>query len=205
MKKLISLHVLLLIFCAAGFSQYVLKTPDGKTVKLNKNGTWEYVGNDDKKKMEATVIPASSSAKYTSKLKKFAVLYNPGVWKLDTAIKQPEVWWEATFYSNDAAITAFCFESRLSYPAKKIEAEFREQYEALGEIKSFKVKTDTLDNYEKSTVELELMSNDVLYLYKGYVFSSPKGSFQFIAGTQKEIFTEDYNKIMELLNGVVKL
>lgn len=86
MKKFFSLYILALCFCTGAFSQYVLKTPDGKTVKLNKNGTWEYVDTKNaKEKAEAVTVPKSSSAKYTSKFKKHVVFYNPSEWKVDTS------------------------------------------------------------------------------------------------------------------------
>ena len=197
--------VLVLLISTGAFSQYVLKTPDGKTVKLHANGTWEYVGDNSKAKAAATVIPKSSSAKYTSKFKKYTVWYNPELWIVDTVTKEAGPWWEATFYSTDYAITGYCLESRLSFPLKAVEDEYRRQYEPLGEIKSFQLTSDTFGTVERTTFHMDLLTNGIEYHYTGYIYSSPKGSFQFLAGTQKEIWIEDKSKIMELLSGIVRL
>jgi hypothetical protein len=185
------------------FGQYILDTPDGKKVKLNSNGTWVFLNSDSLKKGGGRV-PETSTAKYTSRFKKYEFWYDPTQWMVDTVKKTNSYTWDADFYSMDYAIQGYCLESRLSMPIENLEESIREQWQSSGEIKSFSSFKDTINNLPVAVFEMQYRRSDVTYVYKGIVYSDTRGSFQFIVGTQKEIFEEDKSKIELLLKGLIK-
>lgn len=196
---------LILLFCSKQiFGQYTLDTPDGKQVKLNSNGTWIYVKPEPFLTMSKFGVPANSTAKYTSHLKKFEFWYNPTQWIVDTTKIGNSFTWDAYFYSTDYAIQCFCLDSRLSMPIENFEESVRQQWQSTGEIKVFTSKKDTINNLPLTIYEMEYVQANITYIYKGIVYSDLKGSFQFTAGTQKEIYDEEKAKIDLLLKGLTK-
>jgi hypothetical protein len=202
-KKQFILSILILLISAIGFSQYVLKTPDGKVVKLDENGTWQYL-NDPTKEINSKRIPSASTKIYISKNKKFEVWYDSNQWLCDTNKTTRGFWWDAVFNSSDYAVTGYCLESRLSLPTDNLESYIKAQFEGQGTIKSFSNFKDTINGMDFSGYDMELEWNGIIYKYRGYVYSTPKGSFQFAIGTQKEIFDEDRQKILDLFKGISK-
>jgi hypothetical protein len=198
---------LILIFCfstAQTFGQYVLDTPDGKKVKLSPDGTWQYVISDELHD-KSPAIPKTSTAKYVSNYKKYAIWYDPTQWICDTTKRSDVASWDATFYSKDLAITGYCMDSRLSMPIDELETAISQQWQQTGKIQSFTSFKDTINNLPVTGFDMLLEFGGVTYQYRGYIYSTLRGSFQFTVGTQKEIFEEDKRKIESLFKGISKL
>jgi|SRR5688572_5810881 len=189
-------------FSIFGFSQFTLKTPDGKTVKLHENGKWEYV--TDSKMGNSKKIPPTSTANYLSKSKKYLIKYDPNQWTLDTTKESSGYTWDASFYSQDYAVTGYCLESRLTVSAEYTEEYIKSMFTDLGTIKTFTNSKDSINGLSITDFELELESKGITYTYKGYLTTTLKGSFLILVGTQKEVFEEDQKKIVDLLNGLTK-
>ncbi len=204
MKKQILSVVLSMLSACSLFAQYVLETPDGKKVKLNPDGSWQFITKKGAL-VEKTSVPKTSTAVYKSKFKKFALYYDPSQWVYDTTKKSNELDWDVTFHSKDFAITGYFMESRLSMPLESIEETLRAEWQQVGEIKSIKFFTDTINNLELNGFDMSLSYSGVNYEYRGYIYSTLRGSFQIIAGTQKEVFDEDKDKIYALFKGLMKL
>lgn len=203
MIKMICIFLFFSIISVSSFSQYTLQTPDGKSVKLNKNGTWEYV-TAAKKDKAVPGVPKTSTSKYVSKHKRYELWYDPSLWYYDT-VKAGNVFsWDISFSSTDFEITGSFFESRLSLQ-DDLEAYTKDQYSSMGELKAFKFYSDTINAIPVSVYEAEIISENIRYEYRGVIHSTAKGSFQFSVGTQKEVFQEDKEKILALLNGIVKI
>ena len=197
--------ILLLCFSFSDtFGQYVLDTPDGKKVKLNSNGTWQYVKQDEQPK-SGSAIPKTSTAKYVDKYKKYVLWYDPTEWFYDTSKTDDALSWDATFYSKDQAITGYCMASRLTMPVDELEIAMRQQWQNAGKITSFTTFKDTLNELPVTGFDMLLEFGGVTYKYRGYIHSTVKGSFQFMVGTQKEVFDEDRKKIELLFKGVSRL
>lgn len=196
--------LLILQLCITGVSgQYILETPDGKKVKLASNGTWVYIDSGGAK-MKINQVPMASTAKYTSRLKKYEFWYDPKQWVIDTAKKTNSYTWDAYFFSKDYAIQGYCLDSRLSMPVESIEESIREQWQSTGEIKSFSSFNDTINHLPVTVFDLQYQQAGIVYMYKGLIYSDSRGSFQFAVGTQKEIFEEDRSVIELLLRGFTK-
>lgn len=204
MKKRLLLYLSILLIVFQTSAQYTLSTPDGKTVQLNPNGTWQFV-TSGKVKNTDTKIPVESTSKYISKYKKMAVWYDPTEWNCDTTTNDFGKEWDVIFTSKDQAITAYCLESRLSMPIGELKTTVEEQWKETGKITSFQTATDTVNNLPLTRFDMLLEYGGVTYQYRGYIYTTAKGSFQLLIGTQKEIFEEDKLKIELLANGIVKL
>ena len=205
MTKTISLLLFTSCFIFShAFGQYTLDTPDGKKVKLKSNGTWQYVTQDEQLK-NSSAIPKMSTAKYVDKYKKYAVWYDPIEWFYDTAKTNDALSWDATFYSKDQAITGYSMTSRLTMPVDELEFTMRQQWQDVGKITSFTTFKDTLNELPVLGFDMLLDFGGVTYQYRGYIHSTLKGSFQFMVGTQKEIFEEDKRKIELLFKGMTRL
>lgn len=202
MRIKITLLCFTLLATSYSIGQYVLQTPDGKKVQLNANGTWVYVESAPLDRINS--IPKTSSSLYSSRLKIFEVWYNPSDWLVDTSKKSNTYTWDANFFSSDYAIQGYCLESRLSMPLENLEGMVRQQWQSNGEIKSFSSKKDTVNGIPVVTYEVEYVQSNIVYTYKGLLYSDAKGSFQIFLGTQKEIFDEDKGKIEQLLKGFTK-
>jgi hypothetical protein len=201
MIKLFWSLAIMMLFPIIGFSQYTLKTPDGKTVKLYENGKWEYVLESK----APNKTPAASTSKYFSKSKKYFIKYDPKQWLLDTTqISSTELEWNATFRSNDFAVVGYCSEYRLAVADDYAETYIKSMWEDLGTIKSFRKLKDSVNKVPVTSFELEMETSGIVYTYKGYLTSTLKGSFLFVVGTQKEVFEEDKLKIIDLLNGLAQ-
>ena len=204
MKKITDLITIFLLLACTGAAQYTLDTPDGKKVRLNKDGTWAYVTSSDQKPKKNS-IPSTSTARYISRFSKYAIWYDPTQWFYDTTKKSNNFMWDATFYSKDLAISGYYMDSRLSSPIDQLETMVKDQWSGQGEVKSFTSFKDTINNLPLVGFDLLLGYGGVTYQYRGYVYSTLKGSFQFTVGTQKEVFEEDESKIDELFRGLIKL
>lgn len=181
--------------------QYILDTPDGKRVQLNSNGTWAYL----KVIPSSSSIPKSSTAKYISSNQKYAIWFDPTQWIYDTVKTSTGLSWDATFYSKDYAITGYCIDSRLAMPVDNLESFIRPQWSEAGKIASFVTFKDTINSLPVTGFDMLLEYGGVTYQYRGYIHTTQRGSFQFMLGSQKEIFEEDKNKIDQLFKGVSKL
>lgn len=204
MAKTISLLLISCFTLSQAFGQYILDTPDGKRVKLNSNGTWQYVKQQEASGSVST-IPKTSTAKYVDKYKKYAIWYDPTEWFFDTTKTDDALAWDATFYSKDLAITGFCMASRLAMPVEELETVLRQQWQQAGKITSFTTFKDSLNGLPVTGFDMLLEFGGISYQYRGYIHSTLKGSFQFMVGTQKEIFEEDERKIGLLFKGLSKL
>jgi hypothetical protein len=204
MKKQLLTFFSIIFFAFQSFAQYTLPTPDGKTVQLNPNGTWQFVGSNKNKTAEAN-IPVKSTSKYTSKYKKLAVWYDPNEWKCDTSNSSFGEEWDATFTSKDQAINAYCLDSRLSMPTGELKNTIEEQWREIGKITNFQTSTDTINNLSFTRYDMLLEYGGVTYQYRGYIYTTLRGSFQLMIGTQKEVFEEDIMKIELFARGIIKL
>jgi len=203
MAKQLILSVLTLLFSTIGFTQYILTTPDGKTVQLKENGTWHFIENTTKGS-RSTNIPAASTKKYISKNNKYVIWFDPDQWLCDTTKTTKGYWWDATFNSPDYSITGYFLESRLAMPVNNLEAYIKTEFAEQGTVKSFSNFKDTVNGLPFSCFDMVLEWNGLLYQYRGYIYSELKGSLQFIIGTQNEIFAEDKEKIATIFKGITK-
>jgi hypothetical protein len=203
MKKIGVPFFLFLLFTFQANSQYILNTPDGKKVKLNKNGTWQYVSIDQGKSKASN--DSVLLANYCSSNRQFAIWYNPNEWICDSITQKDISGWDATFNSKDYAVTAYCLASRLSLPIDQLEYAIRLQWQNAGKITSFTTYNDTTSNIPVTGFDMTLEANNITYTYKGYAYSTLKGSFQFLVGTQENVFEEDRAKIEALIKGFRKL
>jgi hypothetical protein len=200
--RLFWLSIMLLV-SSTFFGQYTLETPDGKTVKLHANGTWNFV-EAQRSTYSKVNVPTSSTSKYSSKTKQFDVWYNPNKWILTMPPKSDALTWDAFFYSLDYSIQGYCMESRLSLPIATFEESIRQQWESKGEIKSFTSKETIINKLPMRIFEMEYILSNVSYKYMGIIYSEEKGSFQLLVGTQKYLFEEEKTAITLLLMGVTK-
>lgn len=203
MIKTTSLLLMSFFTLSHAFGQYILDTSDGKKVKLNGNGTWQYIKQGGQP--NNSTIPKTSTSKYIDKYKKYVVWYDPTEWFYDTAKTNDALTWDATFYSKDQAITGYCMASRLTMPVNELEVTMRQQWQQAGRITSFTAFKDTLNGLPLTGFDMLLEFGGVTYQYRGYIHSTLKGSFEFMVGTQKEIFEEDKRKIEMLFKGISKL
>lgn len=203
MRQLIILFCLTTLFFIYGHAQYILNTPDGKKVELNRNGTWHYVEQKSKTDSENKV---AGKVEYISKLKKYRLDYNPEFWYQDTAQNNFNNYWDATFNSIDQSTVARCIEYRLSYGNANLDSITKSVYENIGEIKSFKSYIETINglNVNFYDIEVEFNSTGVMYRYLGFIYAPKSGSFQFSIGSEKDIVEEDYDKIIDFLKSFSK-
>lgn len=204
MKKSIVFFLLLLAIAFQGKSQYVLNTPDGRMVRLNSNGTWQYISAEKSIKKSASNT-SGSIAKYKATNNQFSVSYDPKEWICDSTGQKEVSGWDASFTSKDLAITAYCLASRLSLPVDEIEYAMRQQWRDAGNITSFNTYKDTINGTPVTGFDMKLEADKISYTYKGYTYSTLKGSFQFLIGTQDNVFEEDRVKIEALIRGFRKL
>jgi hypothetical protein len=203
MKKIIVPFILLFIALQSN-SQYVLETPDGPLVKLNSNGTWLYI-SAKKEDGKGTLNPDRHMAIYRATNNQFQVNFDPNEWICDSTKQKELSGWDASFNSMDLAITAYCLASRLSLPVDQIEYAMRQQWRDAGTITLFNTYKDTINGTPVTGFDMKLEANNIFYTYKGYTYSTLKGSFQFLVGTQGNIFEEDKAKIEALIKGFKKI
>ena len=203
MKHSRLITLLFILITSNSFAQYVLETPDGRQVELKSNGTWTYVKAESKAVKSNTVSLASG--KYVDKFGKFAITYDPKQWVCDTISGESISEWDANFRSTDMAVFGYFMSSRLSMPTENLETRIREQWANSGAITSLTFSKNNINGLVVTIYDMTLSYEDNEYQYLGYVHSTPKGSFQFVVGTQKEVFIEDIQKIQKLLQSVRQL
>ncbi len=195
---------LFLLLALHSEGQYTLDTPDGKKVRLNKNGTWQYIPTATIQ-TRPTQIGSGASAFYLSPNKQFAVMYDLQQWICDSIQAKKDTGWDATFVSKDQAINGYCLASRLSLPVDALEQMVSQQWQQVGKINSFSTYKDTINGVPVTSFLMKMESGSIGYTYKGFVYSTFKGSFQFIVGTQDAVFEEDKAKIEALVKGFKKM
>jgi len=195
MKKII-LILALIVEANLLSAQYLLKTPDGRSVKLNTDGTWNFESTDSVQASAKT-----NQATYTSKKKQFSITFNTNNWDCDSNANL----WNAEFVSANGVIKAYFNETTAYYPKNKIEATVTENLKTQGKVKKYAQQTKIINGLEVQYFKFVLEFSGFLYDYSGFIYSDKNGSIQLMFAGQSEIFNLNAESINELMNGVRKI
>lgn len=197
MKNTVLLTSIFFIFIAASGSahQIFCKTPDGRGVILDSNGTWKY----DSEKMSK--VDAKSAKFIRSKKVPFGVWFDPNVWTVSKKKINADSEFEFSLKNDDTY--AFLINEKVGLSYDLVKSALFNQLESFGERVSLITEEKRIVNgLPIRYLEIEIEVKGVLVSYMLYILVGDEETIQlgaFSTGKQR-----DQNKpvIEKFLNGL---
>jgi hypothetical protein len=188
------------------FCQVMGTTDDGKRVKLNGNGTWEYI---IEKSDSASVSSGNyaKSTKATTQIKStkndFGFWYDKSKWKLG---KDEEGDAEFTLEHIDGDAYAMFLAERIEIDLENLKDIAVENAKSLDP--DIKVDTETtrvVNGHKVKYIQMSGQAKGMKFIYQGYYTSNESGTVQFVCFTGKNLLKEYEKDMQELLNGLARV
>jgi len=188
----------------SSFAQTYATSDEGKRVKLNENGTWEYVqeisvGNSDKS--NNFIKPASSTSLLQSKKNDFAFWYNPSKWQLSNKIGNEE----AEFQLNLKGEDGYCMiiTERIEIEVDNLKKAALKNAQNLDPNAVIEQEENRLVNGNKiKMLKIAATASGIKFVYFGYYASNESGTVQIICFTARNLLKNYEKDFEDMLNGL---
>jgi hypothetical protein len=199
--------LLLCAFCGREIhAQQLATTEDGRTVKLNENGTWQYVTINKSPRADSIIHiyskPQLSTTYVKSSRNKFGFWYDKNVWNLapkrtneyaEFELVMPKGDGYAMFISEKIEIDLDHLKKIVIKNAQQEDPDIAVEKEEMRKVNGIKLKF----------LQMSGEAHGVKFVYQGYYSSNSSGTIQFVCFTPKNLI-KDYESIfLNLLNGLV--
>jgi hypothetical protein len=199
------LLLLIFFFTRDLYAQQLATTPDGRTVKLNENGTWQYVttklaGADSVTHIYSKPQLATTYAK--SARNRFGFWYDKNVWKLvqkpsneyaEFELEMPKGDGYAMFISEKIQIDLDHLREIVIKNARGQDPNIAVEKEELRIVNGIKLKF----------LQMSGEAHGVKFIYQGYYSSNSSGTVQFVCFTARNLIKDYEPEFLNLLNGLV--
>jgi hypothetical protein len=199
--------LLLCAFCVSGaYAQQFATTPDGRTVKLNENGTWQYA-NAPKPSHGDSIThiyskPQLATTYAKSARNRFGFWYDKNIWTLvqkptneyaEFQLDMPKGDGYAMFISERIEIDLDHLKSIVIKNAQQEDPNISIEKEELRIVNGIKLKF----------LQMSGETHGVKFEYQGYYSSNNSGTVQFVCFTTKNLIKDYESDFLNLLNGLV--
>lgn len=197
------------LFLSSGFNSYSQQfatTDEGKTVKLNADGTWQYATRDMAHPEDSLAHAFSKPQLATTYLKsarnRFGFWYDKNIWKPadNNAISYAE--FQLDLSKGDAYAIFISEKIEIDLPnLKKIVIK-----NAKAEDPDIIVEKDELrlvNGHKVRFLQMSGIGHGVKFVYQGYYASNDSGTVQFVCVTAKNLLKDYESYFQNLLNGLV--
>ena len=197
------LTALLLFVFSFSFAQTYATTDEGKRVRLNENGTWEYMkgtqaeSNDGPKTF---IKPASSTSLLKSKKNDFAVWYNPSKWQLSNKIGNVEAEYQLNLKGQDGYCMIITERIEIDIENLK-DAALKNAQNADPHAVIEKEEDRFVNGNSVKMLRISGVVSGIKFVYSGYYASNESGTIQVVCFTSKNLLTNYEKDFEDLLNG----
>jgi len=187
-------------------AQQFATTEDGRTVKLNENGTWQFVTKEKSRKTDSILHIYSKPQLATTYVKstrnRFGFWYDKTVWKpvqkktneyAEFEMEMPKGDAYAMFISEKIELDLDQLRNIVIKNARQQDPNIMVEKEEMRMVNGIKLK------YLQMTGE----AHGVNFVYQGYYSSNSSGTIQFVCFTAKNLVKEYESDFLNLLNGLV--
>lgn len=190
------------------FSQVMGTTDDGKRVKLNSNGTWEYVTRDateaSTEKAEAFSKSAGATTQVKSTKNDFGFWYDKSKWKMGKQDDNEDA--EFALEHKDGDSYAMFLAERIEIDLENLKEIAVENAKELDPDVKVDIETNRIVNGQKvKYIQMSGQTKGVKFVYQGYYTSNESGTVQFVCFTGKSLLKLYEKDMQELLNGLSKV
>jgi hypothetical protein len=207
MKKIFLLNILLIIVINNSYSQRIAVIKDsGKQVKLNDNGTWEFIYDDPTGsiKLDTVILNKSNESNYLVKCNKlkYGIWINKNKWgytkSVDDGTSPSE--YEFNLIGEDAY--GLIIAEKIELPMDNlIEVAIQNAKEAAPDVEVTKRECRIVNGVKVYMLQMEGTIQGVKFVYFCYYYSDENGSIQFMTYTSKKLFPQYRQQMEALLNG----
>lgn len=204
------LKLLFVALCAATAlsAQEKAITETGEEVVLYKDGTWEYVNEEDKEKNEIPVNDkkyakdASSTFLMKSKTLGIGVWLNPKVWSFQKAVENPDAEYELQLKGGD--LYGMMITEKVEIPLESMRDIALENAKSVApDVKVVKEEYRTVNGLRVLHMQMHGTMQGIKFAYFGYYYSDENGTMQFITYTSQKLMESKIDEVETLLNGLV--
>jgi hypothetical protein len=196
----------LLSMHTAVLAQVMGTTDDGKRVRLNSNGTWEYVKTtaDAPAGPSGTFVKATNATTQVKSVKNdFGFWYDKSKWKLGAKDDNEDAEFSLELIEGDAY--AMFLAERIEIDLENLKEIAIENAKALDPDVKVDTESDRIVNGHKvKYIQMSGQAKGVKFIYQGYYTSNESGTVQFVCFTGKNLLKNYEKDMQELLNGLVK-
>ena len=183
-------------------------TSTGEEVLLYGNRTWKYSNDSTSitkidKNNKLFLKNKTSTFLIKSDKTKIGLWINPKNWSFSKA--KPESAAEFLFKIKKKDIHGMLIAEKIEMPIENlVELAFDNAKEAASDVKIIKKEYRTVNDLEVIMMQLSGIIRGIHFVYYGYYYSSPNGSFQLVTYTSQNLFEKSKEDMEELLNGLVE-
>jgi hypothetical protein len=189
------------------FSQVMGTTDDGRRVKLNSNGTWEYVSktsDTDSAKAESFSKSVNATTQVKSTKNDFGFWYDKSKWKMGSKDDNADA--EFALEHIDGDSYAMFLAERIEIDLENLKDIAVENAKELDPDVKVDVETNRIVNGQKvKYLQMSGQTKGVKFVYQGYYTSNESGTVQFVCFTGRSLLKMYEKDMQELLNGLAKV
>lgn len=198
------LTALLLFIYSFCFCQKYATSDDGKRVKLNANGTWEYA----KEPLTGTKIeekhfnkPALANTLLKSKKNNFAVWYDPSKWKVSNKLDNENAEFELSLKGEDGYCMAIS--ERIQVDIENLKNIALKNAQEADPNATIDQEEDRIVNGKKiKMLKILCTVQSIKFVLLGYYASDESGTIQLVCYTAQNL-SKNYEKdFWDILNGL---
>ncbi|MFI5157128.1 MAG: hypothetical protein ACHQEM_13135 [Chitinophagales bacterium] len=197
---------LLLSSMLISYSQQYATTDDGRTVKLNTDGTWQYSTREKINSEDSISHSYSKPQLATTYLKssknKFGFWYDKNIWKPAENNSNNYVDFQLDFSKGDA-YAIFISEKIEIDLANLKKIVIRNAQAEDPNIIVEKEETRLVNGHKVKYLQMSGMGHGVKFVYQGYYASNDSGTVQFVCVTARNLLKDYEPYFQNLLNGLV--
>jgi hypothetical protein len=195
-----------LLMGAATHAQQFATTEDGKRIRLNENGTWQFAEAVPSKNPDsATKLfskPQASTIFAKSAKNRFAFWYDKSIWKVSHDVNNEAAEFELSLLKGEAF--AMFISEKVEIDLENLKAiALKNAREQDPNTKLDKEETRIINEQKVKFLQMSGEAHGVKFVYVGYYTSNNSGTLQFVCFTSRNLFKSYESDFQNLLNGLV--
>ncbi|SRR5258706_3190612 len=209
MKRTI-LQIVLILLTITSFSQKKAVTETGEEVILYDNGTWKYVNDSARVKIQIPVNPKvfKKSSNSTFLLKstrtEIGIWIDSKKWTFKKAANNEDAEYELQLKGKD--LYGMIITEKIEIPLESLKDIAIENAKSVAsDIEVSKQEYRTVNNKKVLFMQMNGTTQGVKFSYYGYYFSNANGTVQLVSYTSQKLMTDLSGDAEEFLNGLVAL
>ena len=199
--------IFILLFAGAGAdAQQFATTDDGKRIRLNENGTWQFADPSAIKTPDSVVKifskPQSSTIYMKSAKNRFAFWYDKSIWKVSHEVNNEAAEFELSLLKGDGYAMFISEKVEIDLENLK-EIALKNAREQDPNVRLDKEEMRMINGQKVKYLQMSGDAHGVKFVYMGYYASNNSGTLQFVCFTFRNLLKNYESDFQNLLNGLV--
>ncbi len=193
-----------LFLATTSYAQQLATTDDGRRVKLNTNGTWQFADSTMKADTAARLFskPPHSTTYIKSTRNRFGFWYDKSIWKMAEKLSNDASEFELSLVKGDGF--AMFISERIEVDLENLkEIAVNNAREEDPNIKLEKEENRIINGQKVKYLQMSGEAHGIKFVYMGYYTSNESGTLQFVCYTAKNLLKNYEPDFQNLINGLV--